>query len=81
VETIDSDDSGLLVKLLSKGLIRARHKRRLEVNYIIVLSCYNCQICTSHEFRLLNYMQVSQTLIYTVHHGRTSNVLDTSVSS
>ena len=35
VETMESDDySGLLLKLLAKGVITGRHKRHLEVNYI-----------------------------------------------
>jgi len=48
MKTMDSDDySGLLLKLLGKGVISQRHKCHLEVYYIIVLSCCNCQICTS----------------------------------
>ena len=55
METMDSADySGLLLTLLSKGVITERHKRHLEVNYIIVLSSCNSHICASHEFRLLN---------------------------
>ena len=69
MKTIDSNYNSLLVKLLAKGVIGYEHKQHLEVNYITVLSSYNCHIRTSHEFRLLNFMQVSQTLIYTAHHG------------
>ena len=63
MQTIDSDHSGLLVKLLAKGVIGNGHKSHLEVNYIIVLSCCDSQIFTSHEFRLLNYMQVSSLVV------------------
>ena len=64
MKTIDSADySGLLVTLLSKGLITDRHKRHLEVNYIIGLSCCNCQICTSHEVRVLNRVAASTRVL------------------
>jgi len=47
VDKIDADHTGLLVKLLAKGVITVQLKRHLEVNYITVLSSGSNQICTS----------------------------------
>ena len=65
MDKIDADHTGLLVKLLAKGVITVQLKRHLEVNYITVLNSGSNQICTSclrHLLRMLNCALLSKTL-------------------